>query len=167
MESNSDLVVVEGTVYPLLNRLRTLGLVESEWVESDFGHPRKYYRLTAAGRQRALEMTRIWVRFSASMTNLLAPLNKEIRDRDKRRIEKGNPMTFSAESQKTIDAYLLALRKQLRELMDEDVNDIVEEIRAHILDKTSGEGRRIPSRPRWPHWGRRRNWQAAIAPMSC
>ncbi len=80
LESNSDLIVVEGTVYPLLNRLRTLGLVESEWVESDFGHPRKYYRLTAAGRQRALEMTRIWVRFSASMSNLLAPLNKEIRD---------------------------------------------------------------------------------------
>ncbi len=51
-------------------------------------------------------------------------------------------MTFSAESQKTIDAYLLALRKQLRELMDEDVNDIVEEIRAHILDKTSGDGPR-------------------------
>jgi PadR family transcriptional regulator PadR len=63
----------------LLNRLRALGLVESEWVESDFGHPRKYYRLTAAGRQRALEMTRIWARFSASMTDLLAPLNREIR----------------------------------------------------------------------------------------
>ncbi|MGD0901750.1 MAG: DUF1700 domain-containing protein [Terracidiphilus sp.] len=48
-------------------------------------------------------------------------------------------MTVSAESQKTVDAYLAALRKQLRELMDEDVNDIVAEIRAHILDKTSGE----------------------------
>jgi hypothetical protein len=49
-------------------------------------------------------------------------------------------MTISAESQKTVDAYLTSLRKQLRELMDEDVNDIVAEIRAHILDKTSGEG---------------------------
>jgi len=78
LENSSELVVVEGTVYPLLNRLRTLGLVESEWVESDSGHPRKYYRLTAAGRQRALEMTRIWARFSASMTNLVAPLNREI-----------------------------------------------------------------------------------------
>ena len=46
-------------------------------------------------------------------------------------------MTLSAESQKTIDAYLAALRKQLRDLMDEDVKDIVEEIRTHILDKTS------------------------------
>jgi len=49
-------------------------------------------------------------------------------------------MTVPAESQKTIDAYLMALRKQLRELMDEDANDIVEEIRAHILDKTSSQG---------------------------
>jgi hypothetical protein len=46
-------------------------------------------------------------------------------------------MTLAVESQKSVDAYLVALRKQLRELMDEDVNDIVAEIRMHILDKTS------------------------------
>ena len=48
-------------------------------------------------------------------------------------------MTLTAESQKTIDAYLATLRNQLRELMDEDARDIVEEIRAHIRDKTSGD----------------------------
>jgi PadR family transcriptional regulator, regulatory protein PadR len=79
LENSSDLVVVEGTVYPLLSRLRSLGLVASEWVESDSGHPRKYYRLTPAGRQRALEMARVWAQFSASMTSLLAPLKKELR----------------------------------------------------------------------------------------
>ncbi len=79
LESNSDLIVVEGTVYPLLSRLRALGLVDSEWVESDSGHPRKYYRLTPAGRQRALEMSRTWTRFSSSMNNLLAPLIGEER----------------------------------------------------------------------------------------
>jgi PadR family transcriptional regulator, regulatory protein PadR len=79
LENKSDLIVVEGTVYPLLNRLRALALVESEWVESDSGHPRKYYRLTPAGRRRALEMTRIWARFSARMNNLLAHLNEEAR----------------------------------------------------------------------------------------
>jgi hypothetical protein len=47
-------------------------------------------------------------------------------------------MTFSAESQRTIDAYLVALRRQLRGPVNDDVEDIVEEIRAHILDKTSG-----------------------------
>lgn len=77
LETNSDMIVVEGTVYPLLSRLRGLGFVESEWVESEFGHPRKYYRLTAAGRQRAVEMSRIWARFSASMNDLLAPLGEE------------------------------------------------------------------------------------------
>ncbi len=78
LEASAGLVVVEGTVYPLLSRLRALGLVDSEWVESDSGHPRKYYRLTPAGRDRALEMTRIWTRFSASMNNLLGPLTQPV-----------------------------------------------------------------------------------------
>jgi len=76
LESSSDLVVVEGTIYPLLSRLRALGLVDSEWVESDSGHPRKYYRLTAAGRRRALEMARVWEQFSGRMASLLEPLKK-------------------------------------------------------------------------------------------
>jgi len=77
LESDSDLIVSEGTVYPLLSRLKVLGLVESEWVESNAGHPRKYYALTTAGRQRALEMTAIWTRFSSSMSRLLTPLKEE------------------------------------------------------------------------------------------
>jgi PadR family transcriptional regulator PadR len=76
LESSSELIVVEGTAYPLLNRLRALGLVETQWVESDSGHPRKYYSLTEAGRQRALEMNSIWAKFSASMNNLLKPLER-------------------------------------------------------------------------------------------
>jgi len=79
LESNSDLIVSEGTVYPLLSRLKTLGLVRSEWVESDAGHPRKYYALTPAGKKRVVEMARIWARFSSSMNKLLAPLAKENR----------------------------------------------------------------------------------------
>ena len=77
LENDSDLIVAEGTVYPLLSRLKALGLIESEWVESDSGHPRKYYWLTSPGRQRALEMARIWKRFSASLSDLLEPLGKE------------------------------------------------------------------------------------------
>ena len=77
LESDSDLIVSEGTVYPLLSRLKALGLVRSEWVESGGGHPRKYYALRHAGKQRALEMSRTWARFSSSMTKLLAPLVKE------------------------------------------------------------------------------------------
>jgi len=76
LESASDLIVSEGTVYPLLSRLKAMGLVESEWVESDAGHPRKYYALTPAGRLRGREMAAMWTRFSASMSRLLAPLGK-------------------------------------------------------------------------------------------
>lgn len=77
LESGSGLVVSEGTVYPLLSRLKALGLLQSEWVESDAGHPRKYYRLTAEGRARAIEMARVWRQFSASLSKLLAPVTKE------------------------------------------------------------------------------------------
>ena len=74
LESDSDLVISEGTVYPLLSRLKTMELVRSEWVESDAGHPRKYYALTPTGRQRGREMAAMWTRFSSSMDRLLTPL---------------------------------------------------------------------------------------------
>src|ERR1700722_16799102 len=76
LESDSDLVVSEGTVYPLLSRMKALGLVRSEWIESNGGHPRKYYTLTPAGKHRALDMSRTWAKFSSSMSTLLAPLRK-------------------------------------------------------------------------------------------
>ena len=53
----------EGTIYPLLSRLRRDGLVESTWQESPSGPPRRYYHLTTAGRA-ALEAFRLeWRRF--------------------------------------------------------------------------------------------------------
>ncbi len=76
LESDSDLIISEGTVYPLLSRLKAMGLVRSEWIESNAGHPRKYYALTPAGKHRALEMAKTWARFSSSMSKLLAPLGK-------------------------------------------------------------------------------------------
>jgi len=76
LESDSDLVVSDGTVYPLLSRLKTLGLVRSEWIVAEVGHPRRYYALTAAGKRRALDMARIWTRFTSSMSRLLALLGK-------------------------------------------------------------------------------------------
>jgi PadR family transcriptional regulator PadR len=81
LESDSDLIVSEGTVYPLLSRLKALGLVRSEWVESDAGHPRKYYTLTQAGKLRVREMAEMWSRFSSSMSRLLAPIAKEKKEK--------------------------------------------------------------------------------------
>lgn len=43
---SSDLIVVEGTIYPLLSRLKKEELISYYWVESESGHPRKYYKLT-------------------------------------------------------------------------------------------------------------------------
>jgi len=54
------IMVVEGTLYPLLTRLKNAGLVEYKWVESVSGPPRKYYTLTEAGRQFLSELQQTW-----------------------------------------------------------------------------------------------------------
>ena len=77
LEEDAGLALSAGTVYPLLARLKADGLLESEWVEADVVHPRKYYKLTQPGRRRAIEMARIWMRFSAAIGGLLSPLLKE------------------------------------------------------------------------------------------
>lgn len=51
--NEADLVVVEGTVYPLLSRLRKDGLLEHQWKESEQGPPRKYYKTTPFGDEVA------------------------------------------------------------------------------------------------------------------
>lgn len=77
LEQRSDLVVAEGTVYPVLARLRKEGLVEGKWEESDSGHPRRYYKLTAAGRTRALELGKRSHEFLSKIAALIEPLLKE------------------------------------------------------------------------------------------
>ena len=65
------MVTSEGTIYPLLSRLRRDGLVESSWQESPSGPPRRYYRLTDAGRS-ALEAFRLeWRRFRDAVDNFV------------------------------------------------------------------------------------------------
>jgi PadR family transcriptional regulator PadR len=73
LEDNASLGLAEGTLYVILHRLRTDGLVESEWVDAGRGHPRKYYWLAPAGRQRLRDMARFWVRFAADLETLLEP----------------------------------------------------------------------------------------------
>ena len=73
----AGLEVPEGTVYPLLSRLKAASLVDSEWVEAATGHPRKYYALTPRGRRHTREMARSWTTFAASMDRQLRPLREE------------------------------------------------------------------------------------------
>ena len=71
---HSQLEVGEGTLYPILSRLKAEGLLHSEWVEAEAGHPRKYYWLTPQGRRRAQEMAEAWNRFSTSLSSLMEPV---------------------------------------------------------------------------------------------
>ena len=77
LETRSDLVVAEGTVYPVLSRLRREGLIEGKWEESDSGHPRRYYKLTAAGKNRAQALARHSHEFLLKIDTLIQPLLKE------------------------------------------------------------------------------------------
>ena len=56
----AELIVVEGTLYPLLNRLKTADLLEYNWQESTSGPPRKYYSLTEEGKEFLQELKQAW-----------------------------------------------------------------------------------------------------------
>ncbi|MCH5231205.1 MAG: PadR family transcriptional regulator [Muribaculaceae bacterium] len=58
--SQANLIVVEGTIYTLLNRLRKEGKLTYEWQESTMGPPRKYYSITPFGLDTLSDMTKAW-----------------------------------------------------------------------------------------------------------
>ena len=65
------MVTTEGTIYPLLARLRREGLVETSWRESESGPPRRYYRSTPEGGQALADFTADWERFRTSVDGIL------------------------------------------------------------------------------------------------
>jgi PadR family transcriptional regulator, regulatory protein PadR len=65
------LITSEGTIYPLLSRLRRDGLVTTTWHESSSGPPRRYYGLTPAGHQALELFTAEWDRFTNAVDRLL------------------------------------------------------------------------------------------------
>jgi len=65
------LVTSEGTIYPLLSRLRRDGWVSTTWQESESGPPRRYYAITAAGRHALAGFAAEWQRFRDSVDTLL------------------------------------------------------------------------------------------------
>lgn len=66
----ADVIVVEGTLYPLLNRMRRNGLLEHEWQESEGGPPRKYYSLTPEGKRILKELSGTWSTLAQSIKSL-------------------------------------------------------------------------------------------------
>jgi PadR family transcriptional regulator PadR len=67
---NTEFATQEGTLYPLLSRMRRDGLVDYEWKESESGPPRKYYSLAKKGESQLRETEEYWQRIIATIKNL-------------------------------------------------------------------------------------------------
>lgn len=72
----SEIIVVEGTLYPLLTRQKNAGLLSYRWEESTQGPPRKYYQLTDKGREYLEKL-------DASWKNLIKAVNEIVNDKSK------------------------------------------------------------------------------------
>ena len=68
--SGTEFATQEGTLYPLLSKIRRDGLVDYEWQESDSGPPRKYYRLTAKGKSQLTGLNDYWKDINATISQL-------------------------------------------------------------------------------------------------
>lgn len=68
---DAELIVVEGTLYPLLGRLSREELVSYTWEESPSGPPRKYYSLTSSGKAKLNNYKKVWKNLSLSINFLI------------------------------------------------------------------------------------------------
>lgn len=68
---DAELLVVEGTVYPLLTRLKNEGVLKYQWKESTSGPPRKYYSLTEKGHQVLDKLKGAWENLNQSINQLV------------------------------------------------------------------------------------------------
>ena len=68
--SATEFATQEGTLYPLLSKMRREGLLDYEWRESDVGPPRKYYKLTAKGKSQLTELNEYWKSINATINQL-------------------------------------------------------------------------------------------------
>ena len=68
--ATTDFATREGTLYPLLSKMRREGLLDYEWKESEAGPPRKYYQLTAKGREQLRETLAYWSEINETVKRL-------------------------------------------------------------------------------------------------
>jgi PadR family transcriptional regulator PadR len=68
--SETEFATQEGTLYPLLSKMRRENLVDYEWKESDVGPPRKYYKLTPKGKSQLAELNQYWKQINATISQL-------------------------------------------------------------------------------------------------
>ncbi len=74
---DAELIVVEGTIYPLLTRLKNAGLLAYRWEESTSGPPRKYYALTETGKLFLEELAKTWQDLSNAVTTITTKPKKK------------------------------------------------------------------------------------------
>lgn len=72
----AELIVVEGTIYPLMTRLKNTGLLSYRWEESTEGPPRKYYSLTPQGEMFLIELEKTWASLQASVETITQQENQ-------------------------------------------------------------------------------------------
>ena len=70
LRGKGQLLVSEGTIYPLLSRMRSEGLVETEWRDTPGGAPRRYYRLSRPGLKAVNQFREEWFRFRESVDDI-------------------------------------------------------------------------------------------------
>jgi PadR family transcriptional regulator PadR len=68
---DADMIVVEGTLYPLLTRLKNSGLLQYTWQESTMGPPRKYFQLTTEGELTLSDMRSSWLDLVSSVNQII------------------------------------------------------------------------------------------------
>ncbi|KOF02732.1 PadR family transcriptional regulator [Roseivirga ehrenbergii] len=73
--TSAKIIVVEGTLYPLLTRLRKAGLLEYKWVESNSGPPRKYYTITEEGKEFKESLSNTWLQLVESTSQIITKNN--------------------------------------------------------------------------------------------
>jgi PadR family transcriptional regulator PadR len=69
--TQAKMMVVEGTLYPLLTRLKNSGYLDYKWVESSSGPPRKYYMLTETGSSFLEELGNTWLEMTSSVSQIM------------------------------------------------------------------------------------------------
>lgn len=74
---SSRMLVVEGTLYPLMTRLKNTGLLSYRWEESTQGPPRKYYSITDQGRKFLQELEKSWEELTTAINTLKCTKSKD------------------------------------------------------------------------------------------
>jgi len=71
IRKHTEIEIAEGTLYPLMNRLKNENLVNSKWIEQETGIPRKYYSLTEIGLKTLNQMNEYWEKLAESIIKLI------------------------------------------------------------------------------------------------